>query len=609
MTSRDPSVEVGGAAGFSPVADHDVVTDEASTDQASIDEASIDGASTDEPNFFQRFLTRRSVAGLVLGWLALLASFAPSLLPRPWAVQAAASALSAITGYAVGTLLGSVATVVFGWLGVRVIVSDHRHRTRVHVVLWTLAAAITVALWFAGYRGRRHSALLVDLPAPSLLSDALSLVAAVALTAFLMTIIWTVRSVFRASRFVLGFALPKPVAGLLAVCLLAGSVTWLTRSVIAVKGLEALSASASQVNDDPPDWLRAPASPLVSGSPGSTQPWDDLGREGQIYTAHAPDPAAISSITGRDAKRPIRLYAAPETGDVDPHELVQAIVKEIRRTGALDREYLNVVGTTGSGWVDEYNVRTVEALTDGDVATVAVQYSFLPSVVQFLTNRTLPAQVGGELVRTVRALIDRRPAAERPKLLLSGESLGALSTEAAFSRADQVLPAVDGALWSGTPNSTPLWRSLTASRQRGSPQVAPVIDNGRNFRFAGNPQQIRHDAYGRPLGEWSHPRVLFMQHPSDPIVWWDTSLIYRQPAWTRERAGHDVDKDLTWYPLITFWLTTVDLVSANSSTGGHGHRYRAELIDGWAAVLGVSVSTAEKAAIVSSVESLDPDGE
>ena len=563
---------------------------------------------TDEPHAFVRFVMRRSVTGLVIGWLALLISFAPSLLPRPWAVQAAASALSAITGYAAGALLGSAASVIFGWLGVRVLVADHAHRTRLHVVLWTLAVAITITVWFAGYRGRRHSARLVDLPEPSLWGDALSLVAAVALTAVLMAIIWTVRGAFRASRFVLGFALPKPVAGLLAVCLVAGTVTWLTRSVIAVKGLEALSASAAKVNDDPPAGLNAPVSPLISGNKGSTQPWSKLGREGQIYTAHTPDPAAISSITGQPAKQPIRLYAAPETGDVNPDELVQTIVKEVKRTGALDRKYLNVVGTTGSGWVDEYNVRTLEVLTGGDVATVAVQYSFLPSVVQFLTNRTLPAQVGTALVRKIRELIKQRPAGERPRLLLSGESLGALSTEAAFHDGRQLLTGVDGALWSGTPNSTPLWRSITSSRQPGSPQVAPVIDNGRHIRFAGNPRQIDRDAYGRPLAQkWESPRVLFMQHPSDPIVWWDPSLIYRQPAWARERVGHDVDKDLTWYPLITFWLTTVDLISANSSAGGHGHRYRAELIDGWAGVLGVTVSQHEKAAITSSIEIFDND--
>jgi len=564
-------------------------------------------APAEEPNALVRFFRRRSATGMVVGWLALLVSFAPSLLPRPWAVQAVASMLSTVTGYATGALLGSIVSVVFAWLGIRVEIVDDRHRTRVHSAFGVLAVIVTVALWFAGYQGRRHSARLVGLPAPSLGADALSLLAAVGLTAVLMALIWTLRGAFRASRFVLGFALPKPVAGLLALCMVAGSATWLTRSVIAVKGLEALSASAAKINGDPPDGLRAPMSALVSGGPGSTQPWAELGREGQIYTAHTPTAAQLAAISGRHAIHPIRLYAAPRTGDVEPAQLVSTIVREIHRTGALDRRYVNVVGTTGSGWVDEYNVRTVEALTGGDVATIAVQYSFLPSVVQFLTNRSLPAEVGRDLVRKVEQLIDARPAAKRPKLLLSGESLGALSTEAPFTDAAQVLSSVDGALWSGTPNSTPLWRSVSSSRQRGSPQVAPVVDNGRHIRFAGDPSQLRRDAYGRPLGTWSSPRVVFLQHPSDPIVWWDPSLIYRQPAWTRERAGRDVDKDLTWYPLVTFWLTTVDLISANSAGGGHGHRYRAEQVDGWAAVLGRTVSADEKGRIVASVQALDDD--
>ncbi|NNG40340.1 hypothetical protein HJ588_13805 [Flexivirga sp. ID2601S] len=565
-------------------------------------------AAEEQPGRFVAFVERRSELGLIVGWLALLVSFAPSLLPRPWYVQAAASALSVVTGYAVGALLGSIVRDVAGWLGVRVFVVDHRHRVRLNVVLYTLAALITVVVWGAGYQGRRHSASLVGLPAPSLGTDALSLLAAVGVTGVLMALIWTVRSAFRVSRHVLRFALPKPVAGLLAVCLVALAGTWLSTSVIAAQGLEMLSASASKVNKQSPEDVSAPTSPLVSGGPGATQPWADLGREGQIYTAHTPTPAQLQALTGKPAQQPIRLYAAPPDGHVEADQLADTIVREIERTGALRRSYLNLVGTTGSGWVDEYNVRSLEALTGGDVATAAVQYSFLPSVAQFLTNRSLPAQVGRTLVRRVIRLVEAQPADRRPKLLLSGESLGALSTEAAFGNAGELLKSpVAGALWTGTPNSTPLWRSITASRQKGSPQIAPVIDNGRTIRFAGNPGQIDADAYGRPLGPWGDRRFLFMQHPSDPIVWWDWSLIYDRPSWSREPSGFDVDGDLSWYPLVTFWLTTVDLISANSAPGGHGHRYRAEQVDGWAGVLDVPVGPGEKDRIVASVEALDKD--
>ncbi|TWE12249.1 alpha/beta-hydrolase family protein [Rudaeicoccus suwonensis] len=567
-------------------------------------EPAPEAVTGEKPGRVWRFVQRRSSTGLVLGWLALLVSFAPSLLPRPWWVQAVASALSATTGYAVGAVLGSLVAVVGAWLGVHVTIVDQAHRARLHLVLGLLALVITVVLWFAGYRGRRHSARLVGLHAPSLGSDVLSLLAAVVLTTLILGVVWAVREAFRASRFVLGFALPRPLAGILALCLVAGAGTWLSTSVLAAQGLNALSASAREINDQPPDGLHAPTSPLISGGPGSTQRWSDLGREGEIYTAETTTAAQITAITGKNAMQPIRVYAAPTSGDVDPAQLVQTIVTELNRTGALNRAYINLVGTTGSGWVDEYNVRSLEVLTGGDVATAAVQYSFLPSVAQFLTNRALPAEVGRELVQRVQQLIAQRPVDKRPRLLLSGESLGALSTEAAFGNADQLLGSVYGALWSGTPNSTPLWRSITASRQAGSPQVAPVIDNGAHIRFAGEPIQLQRDVYGRPLGSWTTPRVVFLQHPSDPIVWWDPSLIYSEPPWIQEHAGFDVDRNLHWYPLVTFWLTTVDLISANSAPGGHGHRYRAEQVDGWAGVLGMSVGSIEKARIVASVEAL-----
>lgn len=560
------------------------------------------GADAAHRGYLSRLVQGRSQTGLLLGWLALLISFAPSLLPRPWYVQAAASAVSVLLAYAVGALIGSLVAAAGRWLGVAVVIKDRRHRERVHWVVGLLELLTTVVLWFAGYEGRRHGARLVGLPAPSVWSDVLALIAAIALAVILLGLVWTVRAAFRASRSMFSTALPKPIAGILAFSLVAVTGTWLTRSVIAARGLDMLSSYAASVNDSTPENLRAPTSRLVSGGPGSTQAWSDLGREGEIYTANTPSASLLSELSGSRAIQPIRLYAAPESRSVDVDQLVDTIATEIRRTGALDRKYVNVVGTTGSGWVDEYNVRSLETLTGGDVATVAVQYSYLPSVAQFLTNRTLPAQVGKELVQRVRTMIAARPAGERPKLLLSGESLGALSTEAAFSDGKQVLSSVDGALWSGTPNSTPLWRSLTASRQQGSPQIAPVIDNGAHFRFAGTVHQIDKDAYGRPLGSWQTPRVLFMQHPSDPIVWWDPSLIYSRPAWLREPAGVDVDKNLAWYPFVTFWLTTVDLVSANSAPGGHGHRYRGQLVNGWAGVLGVKLQAGEKQRIVDSVE-------
>jgi uncharacterized membrane protein len=75
--------------------------------------------------------------------------------------------------------------------------------------------------------------------------------------------------------------------------------------------------------------------------------------------------------------------------------------------------------------------------------------------------------------------------------------------------------------------------------------------------------------------------VLYLQHASDPIVWWSTNLLWYRPDWQREPAGPDLLEDMTWLPVVTFWQVTADLPFA----AGRGHKYSGEYVDAWAAVL------------------------
>ncbi|HNQ06661.1 MAG TPA: alpha/beta-hydrolase family protein [Tetrasphaera sp.] len=85
-----------------------------------------------------------------------------------------------------------------------------------------------------------------------------------------------------------------------------------------------------------------------------------------------------------------RVYASPTDASVDVEEIAATVVRELERTRAFERPVLALLGTTGTGWVDEFNVRSIEYLTDGNCATAAMQYSFLPSPVAFVTDRDLP---------------------------------------------------------------------------------------------------------------------------------------------------------------------------------------------------------------------------
>lgn len=277
------------------------------------------------------------------------------------------------------------------------------------------------------------------------------------------------------------------------------------------------------------------------------------------------------------------------------------MVRELERTGAFERPVLALLGTTGTGWVDELNVRSIEYLTDGNCATAAMQYSFLPSPVAFVTDRDLPERAGRALVNAVERALGARPEATRPKLYLGGESLGSFGMQAAFADSADMLVRVDGAVWVGTPGATTVWEEVTAVRHGGSPQIAPVVDNGRHIRFATTAADLTRDRYGRDLGPWSAPRVVYLQHASDPIVWWQPSLAFQEPDWIGERAGSDVDPSLRWWPLVTFWMIGLDLSVANNPAPGHGDIYEDDLIDAWAAVLDVTLSAQDRGDVVTAI--------
>ena len=78
--------------------------------------------------------------------------------------------------------------------------------------------------------------------------------------------------------------------------------------------------------------------------------------------------------------------------------------------------------------------------------------------------------------------------------------------------------------------------------------------------------------------------MLFLQHASDPIVWWSPDLLFSRPDWLVEPPGADRTASMRWYPIITFWQVGADMTNASGVPGGHGHNYGDSVLDGWAAV-------------------------
>ena len=132
-------------------------------------------------------------------------------------------------------------------------------------------------------------------------------------------------------------------------------------------------------------------------------------------------------------------------------------------------------------------------------------------------------------------------------------------------------------LWAGPPNFNELWRGLVAGRDPGSPEWLPVYDDGRTVRFADEADDL-----DQPPGPWEQPRLVYLQNASDPIVWWSPQLILQRPDWLRGERGPDVSEDMFWIPFVSFWQVTADLVFAVNVPDGHGHRYAADYVNGWA---------------------------
>ena len=259
------------------------------------------------------------------------------------------------------------------------------------------------------------------------------------------------------------------------------------------------------------------------------------------------------------------------------------LLSELERTGAFDRKVLVIVPTTGTGWVNPVAARSLEMMYNGDTAMVGVQYSYLPSWISFLADRQKSMESGRLLIDTIHDRWQQLPPDHRPKLVLYGESLGSMAGQAAFG----VCPTCarwdsTSVLWVGPPSASPLWRRWWCGATPARRRCSRATTTGEP---CGSPRRpIPPTSPRSPRRRGTGTRVLFLQHPSDPIVWWSPDLLFSRPDWLMEPPGRDRTASMRWYPIITFWQVGADMTNARAVPGGHGHNYGETVLDGWAAV-------------------------
>lgn len=518
--------------------------------------------------FADRDLSWPGMLGALIG---LAAAMTPSLLPRPTLYLGFIAGVGAAVGYAVGVL---VAWVLRRTGVPRPPRALRRIAWRVIAVAGPVLAVVVVVVGCAWQDDVRE---LVGEPRRT---SSAFLVGVIALLVFLALVSLS-RVLLRLSRRVarlLGRWIPAPAASLAGVVVVTLLVYWLAAGVLFRVVVDVADSAYSGTNASTEDGVEQVTSSLRSGSPDSLVPWDSLGRQGRSFVAGGPTTTQIADATGLDAVEPIRVYAGLDSAGTAA-ERAALVVDELERTGAFDRSVLVVAGATGTGWTEPQQMAAVEYLWGGDTAIATIQYSFLPSWLSFLVDADRATDAGRELFDAVHARWSELPADERPMLISYGLSLGSFAAQAPFGSEGDLTNRVDGALYVGTPNFTPLWTTISDGRDPGSPQWRPIIDEGQTVRFGSQPA----DLAALPA-TWDSPRVVYLQHASDPVVWWSWDLLTREPDWLAEERGPDVSDRVRWFPVITFLQVTVDQFFGVSVPDGHGHNYASQVVGAWADV-------------------------
>ncbi len=371
---------------------------------------------------------------------------------------------------------------------------------------------------------------------------------------------------------------PRISAVIVVVLLLVLSIA-LLNGVVVRFGMSALNKTFAAANDETDPEFAAPTSPLRSGGPDSAVTWESLGHQGRVFVSAGPTVDELTEFNGRPAIEPIRTYAGLHSADGIKATAALA-AEELQRKGGLDRAVVAVATTTGTGWINEAEASALEYMYNGDTAIVSMQYSFLPSWLSFLVDKENARQAGQALFEAVDALIRAMPEARRPRLVVFGESLGSFGGEAPFLALNNLIARTNGALFSGPTFNNTIWTQLTRDRDEGSPEWLPIFDKGENVRFA-----ARSDNLDRPTDPWGRPRVVYLQHASDPIAWWNPDLLFAEPDWLKEPRGYDLSGRMQWIPIVTFLQVSADMAVAVDVPDGHGHVYVKDVANAWAAIL------------------------
>ncbi|KQZ94042.1 hypothetical protein ASD64_03920 [Mesorhizobium sp. Root157] len=527
-------------------------------------------------NLASRLWRSFSTVGLLVGTLFFAASFTPSLIPRAYLVQGVLSGFAFGAGYGIGVFASWL------WTYLELPTPKGGVGSWIKRVAAALCSVIAVLfLWRAsGWQNSIRDLMQME-PVDSV--DPLR-IALIALCTFALLLV-----IGRLFFFTLGLIagrlggyIPRRVANVIGAAAALAVFASLANGLVFRYALYVADGSYRAFDELIEPDTKRPTDPDKTGSSASLLKWNELGRAGREFVASGPSAQEIGAFLGREAREPIRVYAGLNSAET-PQARARLVLEELKRVGAFDRSVLVIVTPTGTGWVDPAAMDTLEYLHGGDVASAAIQYSYLASWLSLLVEPGYGGEASRALFTEIYGYWTSLPKNHRPQLYLHGLSLGAMNSERSSELFEVLGDPYQGALWSGPPFASRVWRSITDRRNEGSPFWLPRFRDGSYVRFTS-----QQDALALPNAHWGPMRVVYLQYASDSVTFFDPLSFYRAPEWMSQPRGPDVSPELRWYPVVSFLQLLVDIATATTAPMGHGHVYAPQhYIDAWVEVTDV----------------------
>ena len=518
--------------------------------------------------------------GLGAGLVFWFASLTPTLVPRGWIVQGVMSGACLAIGYGIG-----VAAERTWRRASRRLSGGPRFRPRpgAAVAVGLLVGVVGVLAWASWQDAARDLVGMSHLDwweGPPML--VLSVVVGMALIRFGAAVPPWLRMAHGGIRRRLPAWLPLSASILLTVAFvgLVGSQVVVRSFVVTANVIyEALDQGTNPGID-------RPTLPTVSGNPRSLVRWETMGLWGRDFAAGVTSRDQLLAYHGADAdvRDPVRVFVGVRTAETI-EERVAIAVRELERAGGFERSVIAVWVPGGSGWVDPDAARALEQLYAGDTAIVTTQYSYLPSFLSLVVDSSRSTEAGALLFDAVRERWSALPEQDRPRLVVFGASLGAGGAERPFIGSDAAASvanfasSADGALIVGSLGWNPILHQLIEARQPGTPTWQPIYSGGETVRFVTGRGG---DDTGAP---WGPSRVLYLQHPSDPVAYASLDSLWSPLDWMDEPRGNGVPPDTGWFPVVSAVQAVADMSFASSLPSGFGHDYRVDYVDAFARIV------------------------